>query len=111
MRRMWTEAEEKYMERYYLFQPVQKTAKKLDRTVSAVYKKAHLMKLVRYDDALNVKMLAECFHYKRKTVIGWIQKYNLPCKKSKYWRAGAILNSNKRFLEMGRRTQNYHQLE
>lgn len=81
MRRMWTEAEEKYMERYYLFQPVQKTAKKLDRTVTAIYKKANKMKLSRNRDSLNIKILAECFSCKRKVIMKWIQKYDLPCKK------------------------------
>lgn len=81
MGQRWTKAEENYMERCYLFQPVKRTAKKLERTVNAVYKKANKMKLNRHGAYLNVKILAECFSCKRKVIMKWIQNYDLPCKK------------------------------
>ena len=48
MRREWTDWEVQYLERFYLRQSVERTAKRLNRTVSSVIHKAQRLKLVRY---------------------------------------------------------------
>lgn len=81
MRRNWTEQEEKYMEKKYTSQPVETTAKKLDRTIVSVKRKAAKMGLNHYADELNARTLANCFNVDVAVVIKWIDKFDLPCKK------------------------------
>lgn len=81
MRREWTEHEEKYMKRYYLNQPSEVTAKKLDRTIYSVRRKAAIMGLNHYTDQLNAKTIAGCFNCDFSVVLKWIEKYGLHARK------------------------------
>lgn len=83
MRREWTKQEESYMEKKYLKQPVEKTAKKLNRTIASLKHKAQKMRLNHYTDGLNAKTIAKCFNVDVKVVLRWIDKFGLPCKKVK----------------------------
>lgn len=80
MRREWTEWEEQYLKKRYLSQPVEKTAKKLNRTETSVRRKAARMRLNHYTDELNAKTLAKCFNSDLSVVVRWIEKFDLPCK-------------------------------
>ena len=83
MRTEWTKQEERYMERYYLCYPVEKMAKKLNRSVVSVKHKAARMGLNHYTDSLNAKAVARCFNSDVSVVIRWIEKFDLPCRKIK----------------------------
>ena len=81
MRREWTEQEERYMEMHYIYQPIEKTAKALNRTIESVKRKAARMKLNHYTSFYNAKTLAKCFNSDVTVVLRWIQKFNLPARK------------------------------
>lgn len=81
MRKEWTEYEVQYMERRYLLQPVEKTAKSLNRSVSSVKHKAAKMGLNHYTDSFNGRTIARCFNVEFSVVKRWIEKFDLPCKK------------------------------
>lgn len=81
MRKEWTEYEEMYMQRRFLYQPVKTTAMKLNRTEASIKHKARDMGLSHYNDAFNAKSIAKCFNSDVSVVIRWIKKFNLPCKK------------------------------
>ena len=83
MRREWTKEEELYLEKKYLKQPVEKTAKKLKRSISSVKHKAAKMGLNHYTDGFNAKTLARCFDSDVSVVIRWINKFDLHCRKIK----------------------------
>ena len=81
MRREWTEWEVKYLEKKYVGQPVERTAKKLNRTINSVKRKAAKMNLNHYTDSLSAKVVARCFGVDISVVIRWINKFHMPCKK------------------------------
>lgn len=81
MRKEWTNEEEIYMERRYLYQPVEKTANKLCRSINSVKRKASKMGLNHYADNLNAKTIARCFSVDVSVIIRWINKFDLPCRK------------------------------
>ena len=81
MRREWTEWEVRYLEKKYVGQPVEKTAKKLNRTINSVKRKAAKLDLNHYTDSLSAKVVARCFGSDVSVVIRWINKFDLPCKK------------------------------
>lgn len=81
MRKEWTEQEEKYMKRYYLHQPSEMTAKKLNRSIYSIRRKAAKMGLNHYTDQLSAKTLAKCFNCDVSVILRWIQKYGLPARK------------------------------
>lgn len=83
MRREWTSAEETYMNRRYLSQPVEVTAEKLGRTKMSVIRKASKMKLNHYSTELNAKSLARSFCCDCSVTIRWIKKYGLKSKEIK----------------------------
>lgn len=85
MRREWTKAEERYMYRYYVRQPVETTAKKLNRTKSSVIKKAHRMGLNSYLDNVGGRTIARCFNVDFSVVERWVKSYELPVKRIKCW--------------------------
>lgn len=78
MRRNWTKREEQYLIRCYTKQPVEITAKKLNRTKQSVKKKARKLGLNAYTDNLSAKVVAQCFGLDISVVIRWINKFNLP---------------------------------
>ena len=62
MRREWTEQEVNYLKSRYLKQPVEITAKKLNRTKMSVKRKAVNIGLKHYcTDYLSARMIAKCF--------------------------------------------------
>ena len=81
MRREWTEWEVRYLEKKYVGQPVERTAKKLNRTINSVKRKAAKLDLNHYTNFLSAKVVAKCFNVDTKVVLRWINKFNLPCKK------------------------------
>ena len=81
MRREWTEWEVRYLEKKYVGQPVERTAKKLNRTINSVKRKAAKLDLNHYTNFLSAKVVAKCFNLDTKVVLRWINKFNLPCKK------------------------------
>ena len=81
MRRDWTEQEEKYLKRYYLHQPSETTARKLNRSIYSARRNASKMRLPHYTDQLNAKTLAKCFDCDVSVILRWIQKYGLPVRK------------------------------
>ena len=81
MRREWTEWEVRYLEKKYVGQPVERTAKKLNRTINSVKRKAANMNLNHYTDSLSAKVVARCFGVDISVVIRWINKFHMPCKK------------------------------
>lgn len=81
MRKKWTETEIEYMLKYYLNQPVEKTAKSLGRTVVSVKRKATKLGLNHYLDNLGAKAVARCFGCDISVVLRWIEKFNLPAGK------------------------------
>lgn len=80
MRKSWSKEEELYMERRYIRQPVERTAKFLNRTIPSVKRKAAKMQLNHYTDYFGAKTIANCFDCDVSVVIRWIQKLHLPCK-------------------------------
>ena len=81
MRREWTDKEINYMNKFYLRQPICKTADKLNRTVASVKHKAVKMGLNHYTNNLNARTLARCFGVDVNVVVRWIEKFDLPCGK------------------------------
>lgn len=81
MRKEWSQKEERYVERYYLKQPMSVTAKYLGRSVSSVQHKALKMGLNHYASGINAKTLAKCFSVDVSVVLRWIKKFDLPCRK------------------------------
>ena len=81
MRREWTDWEVRYLEKKYVGQPVERTAKKLNRTINSVKRKAAKLDLNHYTNFLSAKVVAKCFNVDTKVVLRWINKFNLPCKK------------------------------
>ena len=61
MRREWTEWEVRYLEKKYVGQPVERTAKKLNRTINSVKRKAAKLDLNHYTNFLSAKVVAKCF--------------------------------------------------
>lgn len=92
MRREWTEKEVAYLNKKYIYQPVEKTAKALDRTVASVKHKANKLGLNHYTDFLNAKTIAKCFSSDVAVVIHWVEKYGLPAK------IIMVANNQKRYL-------------
>ena len=91
MRREWTEKEENYMIKYYLRQPVKKTAESLGRSEYSVKRKASKMGLNHYTEYLSAKVIAKSFNSDVDVVIRWIEKFNLPARK-------VICDNQKRYL-------------
>lgn len=83
-KRRWTQKEINYLVRFYAYQPLSVTAKKLQRTKRGVKYKAADIGLHRYTESLTAKTLAQCFNSDVSVVIRWIEKFNLPCKKTFY---------------------------
>ena len=81
MRREWTEWEVRYLEKKYVGQPVERTAKKLNRTINSVKRKAAKLDLNHYTNFLSAKVVAKCFNVDTKVVLRWINKFHMPCKK------------------------------
>ena len=81
MRKEWTEWEVRYLEKKYIGQPVEKTAKRLNRSVNSVKRKAAKLDLNHYTNFLSAKIVAKCFNVDAKVVIRWINMFGLPCKK------------------------------
>ena len=80
-RTKWGKEEENYLERRYLLQPVEKTAKKLNRTTESVKHKAARMGLNHYTNSFNAKTISNCFNIDMRVVKRWVEKFDLPCKK------------------------------
>lgn len=56
MRREWTEWEVRYLEKKYVGQPVERTARKLNRSINSVKRKAAKLNLNHYTDSLSVQI-------------------------------------------------------
>lgn len=81
MRREWTEYEEKYMNKHYLYQSTKKTAEFLNRSIYSVKRKATQLGLNAYcSDKLNARTVAKCFGVDTAVVLRWIHKLNLPAR-------------------------------
>lgn len=80
MRRNWTKKEEKYMIMRYTKQPVDVTAKKLNRSKQSVIRKANRLGLNSYVDNLGARAIAKCFGVDVAVVIRWINKLGLPSR-------------------------------
>ena len=81
MSRKWTEYEEQYMNKHYLYQSTKRTAEFLNRSIYSVKRKATQLGLNAYcNDRLNAKTIAKCFGVDITAVLRWIQKLNLPAK-------------------------------
>lgn len=81
MRREWTENEINYMEKRYVSQPVEQTAKALNRSVYSVKRKASRLRLIHYaNENLSAKTISRCFNSDVSVVIRWINKFELPAK-------------------------------
>lgn len=83
MNKRWEKCEEEYLLKKYLSQPVEITAKRLQRTESAVKHKAVKLGLRYRLDMLGTKAMARCFHANVSVIMRWIQKFGLPVKKIK----------------------------
>lgn len=81
-RRGWKKGEEMYMTRMYLRQPVEKTAKALNRSKSSIYNKAREMG-ISYE-YLSMTVIANIFNIDNVTVKRWIEKLDLKSTKMPY---------------------------
>lgn len=81
MARNWTKQETEYLEKFYEKRGVSYIAKKLNRTVHSVKKKARTLGLNAYIcEDLYVRTIARCFNSHPRIVNRWIEKYGLPYK-------------------------------
>lgn len=78
MRKQWTEWEIQYLEKKYVNQSVERTAKKLHRTEASVKHKARILGLNHYADCIGAKSVARCFGVDIAVVLRWIYKLDLP---------------------------------
>lgn len=84
MRKAWTDKEEKYLENQYTDKSSEEIAKRLNRTIYSVRRKAATMNLGHYKDNLSAKGLARCFDCDVSVVLRWIKKLKLPAKEIVY---------------------------
>mgnify|MGYP003511634939 FL=1 len=106
MRREWTEWEVRYLEKKYVGQPVEKTAKKLNRTINSVKRKAAKLDLNHYTNFLSAKVVAKCFGSDVSVVIRWINKFDLPCKKVICGNQTRYLIENEKFWKWAENNKN-----
>ena len=84
MGRKWTEKEVEYLEKFYEKRGVDYIAKKLDRTLYSVKRKAQKLGHNAYVcEDLYVRMIARCFNCDSRVVKRWIDHYELPCRTEK----------------------------
>lgn len=78
-RKEWTEEEEDYMERFYGKRGNDFIAKKFNRSVCSIRRKAQSMGLNAYiGEELYVKQVSYCFNCDSRVINRWIDKFNLP---------------------------------
>ena len=106
MRREWTEWEVRYLEKKYVGQPVEKTAKKLNRTINSVKRKAAKLDLNHYTNFLSAKVVAKCFGSDVSVVIRWINKFDLSCKKVICGNQTRYLIENEKFWKWAENNKN-----
>lgn len=83
-RKAWTEEELDYLERNYTKRSCTFIAKKLNRTITSIKRKANTLGLNAYiHDEVHVKTMARCFDADSRMINRWIDKFELPCKKVK----------------------------
>ena len=79
--RRWTEQEIEYLEKFYESRGVSYLAKKLDRTLYSVKRKAQKLGHNAYAcEDLYVRTIARNFNCDSRVINRWIERYNLPCK-------------------------------
>lgn len=98
MGRKWTEQEVEYLEKFYEKKGVSYIAKKLDRTVYSVKRKAQKLGHNAYVcEDIYVRMIARCFNCDSRVVNRWIDKFGLPCRKVQRGQATCRLVSADKF--------------
>lgn len=84
VRRAWTDEELDYLERNYTKRSCTFIAKKLKRSLVSIKRKASTLGLNAYiHDEVHVKTMACCFNADSRMVNRWIDKFGLPCKRTK----------------------------
>lgn len=78
-RKSWTEDEIKYINLMYGKQSVEKTAKKLKRSVSSVKHKARDLGVSAYkDEKVSFSVISKCFGVDKSVITNWYNKYGMP---------------------------------
>lgn len=89
-RREWKKGEEMYMTRMYLRQPIEKTAKVLNRSVPSVKHKAIHLGLKRCcGENLSMRDVANCFSTDCSVVKRWMEKFDLPYAREHFYSINA----------------------
>lgn len=81
MPRIWTEQEKQYLIKRYPYQSAETTAKKLNRSVVSVMRKAKELGVSIYFENIHATTVAKAFNTDIGAVKKWIEKYGLPCRK------------------------------
>ena len=79
----WSKWEEEFLEINYAKLSAKSIAKKINRTVSAVRRKAESMNISIYDEYIGICHLSRVFKIDKSTIKNWISRYGLPCKTHK----------------------------
>lgn len=107
VRRMWTEEEIAYLEKFYEKRSVGYIAKKLNRTMYSVKRKAQsLGHNVYVCEDLYVRTMARCFCCDSRVINRWIEKYGLPCTVVKRGQLTCKLVSVKDFWKWAEKHKN-----
>lgn len=83
MPRLWTEQEDEYLMGRYTIQPIETTAKKLNRSIVAVKKRAGLLGISKYHDNTYAGTIAKCFHVSMSVIHRWASQYGMPYYREK----------------------------
>lgn len=83
MARLWTQKEDEYLMGRYTIQPIETTAKKLNRSIIAIKKRASLLGISKYHDNTYAGMVAKCFHVSMSVVHRWMNQYGMPYYREK----------------------------
>lgn len=106
MGRKWTEKEVEYLEKFYEKRGVDYIAKKLDRTLYSVKRKAQKLGHNAYVcEDLYVRMIARCFNCDSRVVNRWIDHYGLPCRTVKRGQATCRLVASDKFWKWAKEHQ------
>ena len=81
-RRKWTEEEEDYLSENYMMASNKRMATKTQRSVNSIQRKLSKMNISRRE-RMYVKTIAKCFNSDSRVVTRWIEKFDLPCKRTR----------------------------
>lgn len=80
MRKQWTSEEEEYLEAKYYKKDLAYIAKKLNRSIYSVKRKACKLDLNAYiGNDLSAKFICQSFSCDSRVILRWIEKFNMPC--------------------------------